>query len=64
MKSSPFIRSVATAASIGKQLDIKELIIDPTWSEWLETRQYAKNPVPDLEIRHNPPDELNTKYNL
>ena len=55
---------MATAASIGKQLDIKELIIDPTWSEWLETRQYAKNPVPDLEIRHTPPDELNTKYNL
>ena len=55
---------MATAASIGKQLDIKELIIDPTWSEWLETRQYATNPVPHLEIRNNSPEELNAKFNL
>ena len=64
MKASPFIRSVATATSIAKQIGIEEVIIDSTWSEWLETRQYATNPVPHLEIRNNSPEELNTKFNL
>ena len=43
---------------------MEEVIIDATWSEWLETRQYETNPVPHLELRNVSPDELNERYSL
>ena len=49
LKTSPFIRVMATAARISKELSIAQVDIDYTFCEFLSTTMFGSNPIPNLE---------------
>ena len=51
LESSPFIRTLMTAAQIAKALNISQIKVNYRYSEWLDGSFYAENPIPTLEIK-------------
>ena len=64
VKTSPFIRCMATCARICKQLGSQQVAIDYNFAEFLSDYLYSKNPIPKLELRNKPLGELNTEFDL
>ena len=64
VKSSPFIRTMATCARICTQIKIDEVDLDYHYCEWLSTYLYSKNPIPKLEVRKKNGPELDEEFDL
>ena len=55
---------MATAARISKEINVSEISINWMFCEWLSTYLYASNPVPIIEYRNTPSQDLDKTYNL
>ena len=64
MKTSPFVRCMATAARIGNELSVSQISINWMFCEWLSTYLYDSNPLPGMDYRLTPTEELNETYKL
>ena len=64
VRTSPFIRTMATCARICKQINVQNVELDYNYAEWMATYLYAKNPIPSLEVRNKTADEIEKEFSL
>ena len=64
IKASPFVRTMATAARIGKELSITKVALDWCFCEILATFLYKSNPLPNMEVRKKSAEDLDKEYEL
>ena len=62
--TSPFIRTIATAAEISKVLDVRRATIDNQLCEQLLPNFYDKSPFPELNYFNLGRKELDKKFGL
>ena len=62
VKTSPFVRCLATCARICKEIGVEQVKVDYNFCELMSEYLYTKNPVPHIELRKKNPADLNQDY--
>jgi len=64
LECSPFIRTMATAAQVGKAIGKEDIALNCRFSEWFADWLYTVNPCPKLESLNQDFAVLETEFNL
>ena len=62
VQSSPYLRSLMTAAETAKVLGVKTIDVNYMLAEWMKGKFFESNPIDTLLIRNRDPKVISEKY--